>query len=166
MPVRPGSDARATHARTARPPRIRTRFAGLFTARRVEGFRPLVQRRPDELLQALGNRPTLDLIAEYARPLPFSVICDVMGVPPERRLWLTSATTVLRQAFANQRDPAFVEKGNAAVAELVDYFSRLLEERRESGADDLLPVLARDDFQDDDEGRRGGQLRILHSRRP
>jgi len=96
--------------------RLRARFGGLFTARRVESFRMMVSARADELLDAVGDGVPFDLVGTFAEPLPFLVICDVMGVPDDKRGWLRQQTATLGRAFANQRDRAFVAEGNAAPA--------------------------------------------------
>jgi cytochrome P450 len=46
----------------------------------------------------------MDLVADFARPLPFSVINDVLGVPPGDRDWLDAMLAVLNRGFASQRD--------------------------------------------------------------
>jgi pimeloyl-[acyl-carrier protein] synthase len=89
--------------------RLRARFGGLFTARRVEGFRVMVSGRANELIDAIGDDVSFDLVEAFAKPLPFLVICDVMGVPEEQRDWLRRETATLGRAFANQRDHVFVE---------------------------------------------------------
>ena len=122
--------------------RLRARFGGLFTARRVERFRVMVSARANELLDAVGDDVAFDLVGAFAEPLPFLVICDVMGVPDGQRGWLRQQTAVLGRAFANQRDRVFVEQGNAAARELLDFFSAMLDERAAGTGDDLLSVLS------------------------
>jgi pimeloyl-[acyl-carrier protein] synthase len=131
--------------------RLRTRFGGLFTARRVEGFRMMVSARADELLDVIGDQVSFDLVDTFAKPLPFLVICDVMGVPDEQRRWLRQQTATLGRAFANQRDRAFVEQGNAAARALLDFFSALLDERAGGDGDDLLSVLGAEELTDDED---------------
>jgi cytochrome P450 len=130
--------------------RLRARFGGLFTARRVESFRMMVSARADELLDVIDDQVSFDLVDTFAKPLPFLVICDVMGVPDEQRDWLRQQTATLGRAFANQRDHAFVEHGNAAVRELLDFFSALLDERAGREGDDLLSVLSAEELTDDE----------------
>jgi cytochrome P450 len=98
--------------------RLRARFGGLFTARRVERFRGMVSARVNELLDVIGDQVSFDLVDTFAKPLPFLVICDVMGVPDEQRHWLRQQTATLGRVFANQRDRGFVEQGNAAARAL------------------------------------------------
>ena len=72
--------------------RLRARFGGLFTARRAEGFRVMVSNRANELADAIGDDASFDLVETFAEPLPFLVICDVMGVPDDQRDWLRRET--------------------------------------------------------------------------
>ena len=46
--------------------RLRTRFGGLFTARRVEGFRVMVSNRANELIDAIGDDASFDLVETFA----------------------------------------------------------------------------------------------------
>jgi pimeloyl-[acyl-carrier protein] synthase len=83
-----------------------------------------------------------DLVVAFAHPLPFAVITDVLGVPEDRREWLAQAMAVLGRGFAEQRDHALVEPANTAAADMLAYFSQLLQQRTEHPQDDLLSLLA------------------------
>ena len=84
-----------------------------------------------------------------ARPLPFGVIADVIGVPKADQQWLEYAVDEVMASFANQRDPAAVEHGNTVVEEVLAYFDALLDERTATPADDLLSVLGGEPVDDD-----------------
>ena len=78
--------------------RVRDAFGGLFTARRVGRYRAVIAERAAALIdQAPGG--SMDLVADFARPLPFAVINDVLGVPPDDREWLGGALMVLNHGF-------------------------------------------------------------------
>src|SRR5680860_142337 len=66
-----------------------TRLRGLvskaFTVRMVEQLAPRVQALVDELLSqmeaaAAGGDGTIDLVEQFAYPLPVTVICEMLGV--------------------------------------------------------------------------------------
>jgi pimeloyl-[acyl-carrier protein] synthase len=120
----------------------RARFSGLFTPRRVDRYRGRIAARVDELIDALPPAGPIDLVAAFARPLPFAVIADVLGVPAERHSWLSEAMETFGQAVAGQRDHANVERGNTAVADILDYFDRTLAERAAHPQEDVLTLLA------------------------
>jgi cytochrome P450 len=61
---------------------VRRVAARAFTARRIDGYRPLVQRHVDELIDALVAEPQPgDLVSGLVAPLPLRVVCEVTGVP-------------------------------------------------------------------------------------
>ena len=82
----------ARHVLTVDPPdhtRLRRLLSVAFTPRRVDVLRPRVQELVDDLLDAIAaNSPDarVDLVRAFAFPLPFTVICELLGVPePDRR---------------------------------------------------------------------------------
>jgi cytochrome P450 len=64
--------------------RLRRLVSAAFSPRRVEGLRPRVQTIVDDLLDDIagqGPDSRVDLVAAFAFPLPFTVICELLGVP-------------------------------------------------------------------------------------
>ena len=86
----------------------------------------------------------MDLVTGFARPLPFTVINDVLGVPPEDRDWLGDALATLNRGFARQRDSdrTPVQGANDATQQMLSYFAELLDQRAAAPADDLMTALA------------------------
>src|SRR2546430_15312997 len=70
-----------------RDPPDHTRLRGLvskaFTPRVVEGLRPRIQQIVDGLLEGVAAKRSMDLIEEFAYPIPVAVICEMLGVPVE-----------------------------------------------------------------------------------
>jgi len=81
----------ARHVLTVDPPdhtRLRRLLSVAFTPRRVEQLRPRVQVLVDDLLDdisAQGPDARVDLVHSFAFPLPFTVICELLGVPEADR---------------------------------------------------------------------------------
>ncbi|HET8716807.1 MAG TPA: cytochrome P450 [Nocardioidaceae bacterium] len=72
--------------------RLRRLLTPEFTMRRLERLRPRVARIVDEQLDALAARAeqagpgeSVDLVRDFAFPVPFSVICELLGLPTEER---------------------------------------------------------------------------------
>jgi len=65
--------------------RLRTLVHKAFTSRLVEGMRGRVQDLTDRLLDAAERRGRLDLIRDYALPIPTTIIAEMLGVPAEDR---------------------------------------------------------------------------------
>jgi cytochrome P450 len=76
--------------------RLRRMVSKVFTARRVEALRPRVEEITAQLLGSFATRGEVELIGEFATPLPVTVISELLGVPgDERDDFLTWSTTVL-----------------------------------------------------------------------
>src|ERR1700733_12622220 len=97
--------------------RVRDAFGGLFTARRVERYRAIIAGRAAALIDQAAPAGSMDLVTDFARPLPFTVINDVLGVPPGDRDWLREGAGVLKRGFPSQRDTdrSAVQAANDAV---------------------------------------------------
>ncbi|MGG3805366.1 cytochrome P450 family protein [Metabacillus fastidiosus] len=74
--------------------RLRGLVQQAFTPRMVTGMRERIQEITDELLSKVSNNNKMNLIDDFAFPLPIIVICEILGVPTEDRdkfrLWTTS----------------------------------------------------------------------------
>jgi cytochrome P450 len=69
--------------------RLRSLVDQAFQRQSVEALRPRIVALADELLdrcEQQADRSTgIDLLAQFARPLPLAVICELLGLPPEDR---------------------------------------------------------------------------------
>ena len=121
---------------------VRAHFARIFTPRRTSAYEGLIRDRARALLDAMESNGTGDLVSDFARPLPFGVISDVLGVPVADQPWLESTMSTMSGAFAGQRDPAQVDRGDEAVVDLLGYFDAAITERAGAARHDLLSTLA------------------------
>lgn len=84
--------------------RVRRLVVKAFTPGRVETLRAPVRRVADELLDAMAERGRADLIADYAGPLPITVICDLLGIPQrDRRDFLAWSDALITPTRAGRR---------------------------------------------------------------
>ncbi len=119
--------------------RLRKPLNSTFTARRVEGLRPRVEAVTEGLLDALAGE--VDLVADFALPLPFLVICELLGVPAADRDELAAWGAVLSTESHD-------EDYGAADREMTAYFGRLVEAKRTTPTDDLLGALVDSELSD------------------
>ena len=124
--------------------RLRALVSKAFTPRVVEAMRPHIQQIVDDLLDAVRDAKTMDVIEDLAYPLPVTVICEMLGVPVGDhdgfRQWSLDIARSL-DAIATPTDPAIVERGNAARRALTGYFRSLVAERRARPSQVLLSTL-------------------------
>ena len=103
------------------------------------------------MLDEALERGEVDLVADYAYPLPVQIIVEMLGVPAEDheqfRVW--------SHALARGLDPDFllppeaVQQRLGAILSFVQYFAALIEERRQKPGDDLLTRLIQAEEQGD-----------------
>lgn len=140
-------EARAKMMLFTDPPdhtRLRTLVHRAFTPRVVESYRPLVQRIVDQLLDAAAVRGEIELIGEFAYPLPVTVIAHMLGVPVDMhdqfRRWSDSLAAFIGGTTRPEAEvlPAALQ----AVLDMSDFILALVAERRRAPRDDLLSALA------------------------
>jgi cytochrome P450 len=132
--------------------RLRSLVNLSFTPRLIEQWRERIQAIANELLDAVQNPPNgeqrceMELIGEFAFPLPMTVITEMLGVPDTDRtrfrVWSNQVVEASGdfQAFANLRE---------SLDEFQVYLSELIEQKREQNADDLLGKLIRTEAEGD-----------------
>ncbi|MGW5060415.1 cytochrome P450 family protein [Streptomyces sp. NPDC004096] len=130
--------------------RLRRLVSKAFTARRVAELRPRVQAISDRLLDAVVPTGRADLIADFALPLPVTVISELLGVPSADRHDFQRWTDEMIRRGSEPPDPVVVD---AAWRHMRSYLTGLLQAKRDRPADDLLSALivARDEEQRLDE---------------
>ncbi|MEU1374658.1 cytochrome P450 [Streptomyces triculaminicus] len=116
--------------------RLRGMIATEFTARRVKGLAPAVQRLIDDLLDDLAGRPQpTDLHDAFSRKLPTLVIARLLGVPDEDSPYFIEKT----QVTISQGDP---ERSYAAYQDMTRYLGELATRKLTEPQDDLMSRLA------------------------
>jgi cytochrome P450 len=118
--------------------RLRRLVSRVFTTRRVELLRPRVQEIADALLDAMAGADTVDLVGDYAFPLPVSVICELLGVPVEDRDRFRRWSTDL---LVTPVDEESVRTSMEARRSLFGYLRELVDRKRAAPGDDLLSAL-------------------------
>ncbi len=108
-----------------------------FTPRSVARLSDRITRVTQELLNAVREKGTMDVVSEMAFPLPAKVIAEMLGVP--------DADWNIFQRWAQMENspvPSAQQDGQTMQVEMFDYFSHLLAERRRSPREDLVSALS------------------------
>lgn len=122
--------------------RVRRLVGKAFTPGRIHALRRPVTNTALALLDALADQAQVDLIAEYAAPLPIIVICDLLGVEQQQRHDFRSWTDALITPDRSRPDQA-----KQALRRMLEFLTALIARKRAVPAEDLLSALiaARDD---------------------
>jgi cytochrome P450 len=129
-----------------RDPPAHTRLRGLvskaFTARRMEALRPRIAEIVNGLIDAVEPAGGMDVMADFAKKLPVTVICDMLGIPEADRAPFMED----RQTRGRILDPVpmsreELDQANQAILAQQAYFSGLFAYRRKNPGDDLTSAL-------------------------
>ena len=129
----------------SRPPdhtRLRGLVAKAFTARRIEAMRPRIEVLVEQLLDRVAPLGSMDVIGDFARVLPVTVICDLLGIPEDGRARFLSGYQVAGRVL----DPAPMTRAEVDEANTISlrnraYLQDLFQQRRNTSGDDLVTAL-------------------------
>ncbi|HKU98639.1 MAG TPA: cytochrome P450 [Vineibacter sp.] len=132
--------------------RLRRLFNKVFTPTAVENLRPNVENIVDLLLNDMAAKAArgeaVDYIADFAYPLPATVIMDMLGVPRadlrEVKVWSDDIALFIGTAQVAGNKYLRAEQGARAMS---GYFRSLVEARTAAPTGDMISklVLARDE---------------------
>jgi cytochrome P450 len=134
----------ARHMLSVDPPdhsRLRRLVSSAFTPRHVEGLRPRVQAIVDSLLDDVaraGPDARVDLVGAYAFPLPFTVICELLGVPDPDRADLGRGLTELLVPTPTAAEYARAKEASDSVVAMLE---ALVDAKQARPGDDLVSGL-------------------------
>lgn len=121
--------------------RLRTIVTKAFTPRVAEGMRSRIQAIVDGLLDKVHAAGQMDLIADFAYPLPTMVICEMMGVPVADQEEFKTWTRDLARSLDPIVTTEIIEAANQATVSFSAYFRALIAKRRQNLQNDLLSGL-------------------------
>ena len=121
--------------------RLRRLLQAPFGPRAIDGIRTVVQARVGEAMDELAGRGEMDVVADFAYPLPVGIFCELLGVPPEDSPKFRHWT----KAVARNLDPLVsIEEREANLVlhdEMTGYLVDLVEVKRQHPGDDIMSAL-------------------------
>jgi cytochrome P450 len=121
--------------------RLRKLVSTAFTRRSSEAFRPRIEKAADALLdQALG-KGTMEVISEYATPIPVVMIADLMGIPAKDHSLLLDWSHAIVKVFDERVTDDEGEAAEQAIKEFIAYLEDMVAERRARPGDDLISAM-------------------------
>jgi cytochrome P450 len=123
--------------------RLRARFRDPFLPRSVDAMRPRITAIVSDLLDATRDQDSIDVVSDFAHPLPTLVIAELFGAPEEDRVRFREWSSALTDFFGKPvPDPEEAVEVEALLADFRAFLSDLIERRRVAPRDDLATLLA------------------------
>ncbi|MEU0038982.1 cytochrome P450 [Streptomyces sp. NPDC006333] len=118
-------------------------FGPPHSPRFLDGLREELAAVVTELLEAFEGKDQVDIVEDFAYPLPVTAICKVLGVPredePRFHVWADALASSLDPRSDDDGGP---EKAQLARQELGAYLSDLIETKRRHPGPGMLSALA------------------------
>ncbi len=118
--------------------RLRALVHKAFTPRLIEEIRGRIQSLTEGLIDAAERRGQMDLIRDYALPIPTTIISEMLGVPVSDRHRFHRWSQVI---VASAPSGWSMLRAIPAAMAFLRYIRRLVKARRSSPQDDLVTAL-------------------------
>ncbi len=117
--------------------RLRALVHKAFTPRLIEQMRDQIQTVTTELIDKVEPKGSMDLIADFALPLPLTMIGRILGVPAEDNPKFHRWTKTFVAAGTNRNPFVLIP----SIMGFMGYMKKLIKERSTQPKDDLITAL-------------------------
>lgn len=121
--------------------RLRSLVHKTFTPHRVAKMRETVQTVADRLLDQVQPTGKMDLIADFAKPLPVIVIAEMLGLPTEDHKLFHQWSNDLARSLDLTDDVEVYMQASKTTVRLTRYLKKMADQRRANPQNDLLSAL-------------------------
>jgi hypothetical protein len=122
--------------------RLRGLCSSAFTSRSVDHLRPHIQEIADNLIDRVFARGRMDVIADFAAPLPAIVTAELLGVPTSDHEQLKNWSADFAEMLGNfQHNPDRVSRVLQTVDEMTRYFRAAIREQERHPRNGLVQLL-------------------------
>jgi pimeloyl-[acyl-carrier protein] synthase len=133
--------------------RLRTLVTKAFSAKAAHGKRERILGFCDLFLDRLVPQGHMDVMADYATPLPGWTIADTLGVPTDEQeaftRWSHDQVRIYDRPGTAHERVAVMRQGQASMLAMKAYLEEVIEERRREPREDLLSELVAAEEQGD-----------------
>jgi cytochrome P450 len=122
--------------------RLRSLAAAAFSPSKVEALRDHIQEITDNLIDAVVAKGAMDIITDFADPLPATLTAELMGVPVEDRNQLKAWSKDFSEMLGNfQHNPGRATVMLKTVEQMTDYFRRRMRAKAGPSREGLVHAL-------------------------
>jgi cytochrome P450 len=124
--------------------RIRAHMQRAFTPAMMAAVKPNIESVVEYLLDGFKQRDEVDIVCDFALPLPAYVIMDMMGVPRAMLAQMREWSDAIRLFIGTARGvPDKYTRAQVGAQRMGEYFRTLFDARRREPQDDVLTALLR-----------------------
>lgn len=116
-----------------------------FSPASMEAWRPMIRTAIESLLDGVLRRGQMDVMNDFAIPLPLLVISEMMGIPERERPYVRKIAENL--LIGPRVSPGRMREIADSMRAMDAYVEPLLESRREDPDDDLISLLGKGEKQ-------------------
>jgi cytochrome P450 len=120
--------------------RLRRLAAPAFSPKKMDSYRPTIEKTAATLLDGLGTGG-FDLVSAYANPLPITVITALLGVDGLDPARISRHGSALISAVNGVRSVRHLRQLFKASTDLERMFNGLIEQRQQNPTDDVVSTL-------------------------
>src|SRR6202162_2375215 len=119
--------------------RLRGLASAAFTPGKVEALRRHIQEIANDLLDRVQTRGRMDIIADFAAPLPAIVTAEMLGVPTEDHADLKKWSADFAEMLGNfQHNPDRIPRVLESTNNLTTYFQAAISKTRQHPREGLI----------------------------
>lgn len=122
--------------------RLRSLVHKVFTPRRVELLRGKIEGFSNDLIDAALPNGRMDLLEDFAVPIPVTVIAEMLGIPEADRHHLRPWSNDIVKLYELNHTPEQAHNAIKAAEDFSDYLRNLARLRKREPQDDLITALA------------------------
>lgn len=126
---------------------VRSIVSKAFTPRSLKQWKPRIQAIADELVKNIKKYDEVNIVNQFAAPLPVTVISDLLGVPTTDRKQIKEWSDILFMPYSKEKfNDLDAEKG-IALNEFKAYLLPIVQEKRYHLTDDIISDLIRAEYE-------------------
>jgi cytochrome P450 len=118
--------------------RLRRLVSKAFTRRSSEAFRPRLEEAAARIVDRAIESGTLDVIEDFATPIPVAMIAELMGIPAEDHQQVLDWSHTIVKVFDQNVSEADGDAAESATGDFVAYLEEVVETRRTHRGEDLI----------------------------
>ena len=118
--------------------RLRRLVSKAFTRRSSEAFRPRLEEAAARIIDQALESGTLDVIEDFATPIPVAMIAELMGLPARDHQQVLDWSHAIVRVFDQNVTDADGNAAESATKDFVAYLEEVVEKRRKTRGEDLI----------------------------